>query len=660
MIQIRNLRLSFAGRVIFDNLSWTITDKARVGLVGDNGAGKTTLLRVIMGQVEADGGRVDMPRGQIAYLPQDLVELEAVPIMAYLKRRCGIDKLESLIADYERRIAACACSLAAVEGSAGAGDKERGAAAGLLAAYEEAVARFRSLDGYRFEARAKEILHGLGFRPGDYVRLCSDFSGGWKMRILLAVILLSAPDVMLLDEPTNHLDTESMEWLEDFLKDYQGTIIAVSHDRFFLDKMMNVIAELDRGKLTVFKGNYSAYLEHRKARRIALESEVARRQAEMERTMAFVERFRYKATKARQVQSRLRMLEKYEVPEWEGVGKMVRIRFPEPPRSGQMVVAVEGLTKRYGDVEVFRDLSFTVRRGQKIALVGVNGAGKSTLSRILGGVEAPSAGTICYGPLVTKAFFSQESAENLDYERTVWEEISAVPSRVDDQGRRDLLGAFLFSGDDIHKPVSVLSGGEKSRLALLKVLLRESNLLVLDEPTNHLDLKTKDVFHDALMAYGGTVIIVSHDRHFLDRLVDMVWEIRDGHCLVYHGNYSYFVEKRRAEAREKVEDRAPSHPPRPTWREQKREAARDRTLFNQRKREWQRRLAALEEDITAREARRDAIEKDLCRPEVLRNPEQARDLHREHRILLETVAALYELWEVLAGEGEKEGFTVSE
>ncbi|MCX7634554.1 MAG: ABC-F family ATP-binding cassette domain-containing protein, partial [Syntrophales bacterium] len=593
-----------------------------------------------------------------AYLPQDLVELEPIPLMTYLKRRCGIAELESLITDYESRIAACTCSLSAVSGVAEtANDDDRHQAAQLLAAYEGVVARFRACDGYRFEARAKEVLQGLGFRPGDYDRLCSTFSGGWKMRILLAVILLSPSEVMLLDEPTNHLDTESMEWLEDFLKGYQGTLIAVSHDRFFLDKMMTTIAALEGGRLTVFKGNYSAYLEHKERRRAALEQEMALQEAEEAKTRAFIERFRYKASKARQVQSRLRMLERYQGPEQENRTKTVRIRFPETPRSGREVLTIQGLTKHYGDVEVFSGISLTVVRGQKIALVGVNGAGKSTLARILGGVEAPTAGTIHYGLHVRTAFFSQESAGNLDYRRTVWEEITAVPSRADDQGRRDLLGAFLFSGDDIYKSIAVLSGGEKSRVALVKILLRESNLLVLDEPTNHLDPRTKEVFHEALVAYSGTVILVSHDRYFLDRLVDMVWEIRDGRCYVYHGNYSYFVEKRRSEAQGTVQDLRSSLPPAPSWREKKREAALDRQRLNRSKREWQRRLTAVEEEIAAKEARRGDIERDLCRPEVLRQPETVKALHKEHRIISDELTDLYDRWEVLTREGETAGFS---
>ena len=303
--------------------------------------------------------------------------------------------------------------------------------------------------------------------------------------------------------------------------------------------------KLAGGRLTVYRGNYTNFLEEKEIRLAALEKEMALQHAEIKKTQDFIERFRYKATKAKQVQSRIRMLEKYTPVQTGSQARTVKIRFPEGPKSGKEVLAAHSLCKSYGNLEVFRDISLDIHRGQKVALVGVNGSGKSTMSRILSGTEAPTAGDVSYGLQVKMAFFSQESAENLVYNGTVWEEISAVQSRSNDQERRNLLGAFLFSGDDIYKPVSVLSGGEKSRLALLKILLQDSNFLILDEPTNHLDLKTKEIFQEALLAYHGTMIIVSHDRYFLDHLVERVFEIRDGQCLAYHGNYSYFIEKRR-------------------------------------------------------------------------------------------------------------------
>ena len=536
MIYLRDVSLSFADRKIFDKINWTITDRGRVGLVGDNGTGKTTLLRAILGIVDLDGGSIEIPdrkRATIGYLPQDLVELEPAPLMDYLRRKSGITELEEAVNRGEEALS-----------QAGQDDP---AHEKLLKEYEAAVARFNARDGYAFDAQAKQVLAGFGFRNSDFTKNCVDFSGGWKMRIMLAVILLSRPDIMLLDEPTNHLDTESLEWLESWLKDYSGTIVAIAHDRVFLDKIVTVIAELANRTITIYKGNYSYYLAEKERRREALKKEMELQRAEIKRIKEFVERFRYKATKASQVQSRVKQLEKFNLLQEEGNGKTVTIRFPESPRSGKEVLTVRHLAKSYGDLTVFHDVNFTLYRGEKSAVVGVNGAGKSTLSRILSGAEAPSAGEVSTGLNVKMAFFSQESAQNLNYKRTIWEEVNAAGTRSNDQERRNLLGAFLFSGDDIYKEISVLSGGEKSRLALLKILLTDTNLLILDEPTNHLDIKTREIFQNALLSYQGTILIVSHDRYFLDCLVGRVFELRDGVCHEYRGNYSYFIEKRREE-----------------------------------------------------------------------------------------------------------------
>jgi len=503
------------------------------------------------------------------------------------------------------------------------------------------------------------------------------------------VILLSRPDIMLLDEPTNHLDTESMEWLESYLKDYPGTLITVAHDRFFLDKMTATIAEIGRGRLTIYKGNYSWYLREKERRLAVREKERLLQHSEIKRTEAFIERFRYKATKAKQVQSRLRILEKFSPLEAGESEQAVRIKFPAGTKSGKEVVAVRNLGKKYGGVPVFSEVGFTLHRGERVALVGVNGAGKSTLSRLLGGVEAPSTGEIRYGLNVQMAFFSQESAENLRYDRTVWEEALDVPSSSHDQERRNLLGAFLFSGDDIHKPVSVLSGGEKSRLALLKILLRKTNLLILDEPTNHLDLKTKDIFQSALLAYPGTVVLVSHDRYFLDRLVNRVFELRDGACREYLGNYSDFVEKRQslqalaaagAEGRDREGAAIPGRSPEGSnvpdgragatggdvrgnaseispagaagkavrTREERRREAEERNSLSRQRRALRKDIQAVEADITDREQRKAAGEEFLCHPLSHREPERIKQTVRDLRTLEKEIEALYDRWHELA------------
>jgi ATP-binding cassette subfamily F protein 3 len=552
LIYLRDISLSFADRKIFEKINWTITDRGRVGLVGDNGTGKTTMLRAILGSVDLDGGSIEIPdrkRVSIGYLPQDLVELDPIPLLDYLRQKSGVAELEEGLKRCEEAL------------SISAGDDPNHEK--LLKDYETAVARFQAKDGYAFEAQAKQMLAGFGFRERDFGKNCADFSGGWKMRIMLAVILLSRTDIMLLDEPTNHLDTESLEWLESWLKDYSGTIVTIAHDRVFLDKIVTVIAELANRTITLYKGNYSYYLAEKERRREALKKEMELQRAEIKRIKEFIERFRYKATKSSQVQSRVKMLEKFDLLREEGNGKTVTIRFPESPRSGKEVLSVRRLAKSYGDLNVFHDVNFTLYRGENAAVVGVNGAGKSTLSRILCGEETPTAGEVAAGLNVKMAFFSQESAQNLNYQRTIWEEVAAAGTRSNDQERRNLLGAFLFSGDDVYKPISILSGGEKSRLALLKILLTDTNLLILDEPTNHLDIKTREIFQNALLNYHGTILIVSHDRYFLDCLVDRVFELRDGICHEYRGNYSYFIEKRREEQTAASVSPSPSATPSP-------------------------------------------------------------------------------------------------
>jgi ATP-binding cassette, subfamily F, member 3 len=668
VIYLRDISLSFADRKIFEKINWTITDRGRVGLVGDNGTGKTTLLRTILGIVDLDGGTIEIPdrkRVSIGYLPQDLVELDPVPLMDYLRRKSGLAGLEE---ELKR------CEEALSDSAAGDPNHER-----LLKDYETAVARFNAKDGYAFAAQAKQILAGFGFRESDFTKNCADFSGGWKMRIMLAVILLSKPDIMLLDEPTNHLDTESLEWLESWLKGYPGTIVTIAHDRVFLDKIVTVIADLANRTITLYTGNYSYYLREKERRREALKKEMELQRAEIKRIKEFVERFRYKATKASQVQSRLKHLEKFDLLQEEGSGKTVTIRFPESSRSGKEVLGVRRLAKSYGDLNVFHDLNLTLYRGEKAAVVGVNGAGKSTLFRILSGNEAPTAGKVVTGLNVKMAFFSQESAQNLNYQRTIWEEVGAAGTRSNDQERRNLLGAFLFSGDDVYKEISVLSGGEKSRLALLKILLTDTNLLILDEPTNHLDIKTREIFQNALLSYQGTILIVSHDRYFLDCLIGRVFELRNGVCHEYRGNYSYFIEKRWEEqnplsippanrpvlnpaseqtppgastpataAMETKPDRKPHEERSRKTKEEKRQEAEERNRISRTTASLKRDLAKTEERIALLEVKKKEAEEVLCEPDIYKDPERIRILGQEIKAADAELEDLYYQWNHLS------------
>jgi len=664
VIYLNNISLSFADHRIFDAISLMIPEKSRIGLVGDNGTGKTTLFKAILGVVDLDEGAIEIPNRKnrtMGYLPQDLVELDPLPLMTYLRKKIGVSHLEQILKEHEDHMSRS--------------DPDSTEHGETMKAYETATARFHAIEGYRFEAKAKQILSGFGFREKDFTRNCTEFSGGWKMRIQIALILLSAPDIMLLDEPTNHLDTESMEWLESYLKHYQGTLLAIAHDRVFLDKMVHQIVELSHHRLTVYKGNYSYYLAEKERRLEAMKKQMALQRSEIKKTQAFIERFRYKATKATQVQSRIRMLERFEIIELDRKEREVRIRFPEAPKSGKEVVSIRQVSKSYGDMKVFNAVDLTIHRGEKIALVGVNGAGKSTLARILSDMEEPSSGKVTYGLNVSMAFFSQESAANLDYGRTVWDEVLLAGTRSNDQERRNLLGAFLFSGGDIHKEISVLSGGEKSRLALLKILLQDSNLLILDEPTNHLDLKTKDIFQNALLGYTGTVVIVSHDRFFLDRLVHRVIEIRDGQCHEYLGNYSYFIQKRAdliaIASKEKGEGTSqemadamemgrlsvngiPSgaqeaSPGRRAFKtkEEKRLEAEERNRLSRITRALKDELAALEDRIAHLEAKQRENEKTLCAPDIHKEPNRIKQLNQDLLDRARELESLYAAWDDL-------------
>jgi len=646
VIYFRNVSLSFLDRQLFDQLNWTIHPKSRVGLVGDNGTGKTTLFRIILDQIHPDSGLVDIPdlrQKKIGYLPQDMVELDSIGMMEFLRRKSGIATLEENIRALELQIA---------DTKPNTQDYSE-----LTRRYSDLSAEFTARDGYAFEARAKQILKGFGFREADFDKSCESFSGGWKMRILLTAILLDEPDIMLLDEPTNHLDTESMEWLESYLRDYHGTIIVISHDHFFLDRIATQIAELAGGHINIYKGNYTYYLAEKKRRQEALAKEMELQKAQIKKIEEFVERFRYKASKAAQVQSRIKMLEKYRQIQTDGPSRAVAMRFPEGKKSVKEVVKAADLGHSYGDVKVFSGLNFSIFRGEKVALVGVNGSGKSTLSRLLGLSEAPCQGTVTHGDHVSMAFFSQESAQNLGYENTIWQEVLAVPSRANDQERRNLLGAFLFSGDDILKQVGVLSGGEKSRLALLKIMLLDTNFLILDEPTNHLDIRTKDVFQNALLNYSGTVAIVSHDRYFLDHLVNRVFELSDGRMTDYRGNYSYFIEKRAQMAADAVVHNVTdvrATPQKLSLKEQKRIEAQERNKRSKVIAALKKEMAALEEKIAGLEARKSANEEALCNPQSIKDPAIIRDLHIDLKTVEKELEEAYLVWMELGSRLEKQ------
>lgn len=622
MIDIRNLTLSFGEHVIFRGLNLQITNTARIGIVGANGAGKTTLLRAITGEIDPDGGVIERSRGlTVGYLPQDLAELEPVPLMQYLKDKAGISIIEAKLRAVEEEL------------SNSPENHET-----LLTEHSRLERRFEDAGGFSFEAMAMKVLHGLGFRKGEESKNCADFSGGWKMRITMAGLLLSSPDVLLLDEPTNHLDTESMEWLEGWLRTHKGAVVSVSHDTRFLENMADTIADLERGVITLYPCSYDEYIAAKEQSRELLEKAFARQQSEIQRIESFVNRFRYKATKAAQVQSRIKQLEKIERIELSQGSKSVKLTIPEAPPSGREVLRASGLAKYYDGVKVFGGVNFVIERGERVALVGVNGAGKSTLLRLLSLTEAPTSGTVKLGHNVKFSYYSQESAQNINYSNTVWEEARSVSSKLNDVERRNLLGAFLFSGDEIFKPASILSGGEKARLALYKLMLESTNFLILDEPTNHLDVDTREIVERALLKYQGTLLIVSHDRHFLDALAERVLEIRDGKLYDYPGNYSWFLEKREETLTSQSQDTKPSAKPKSPKRED------NARLIRETKRE----ISQTEKDISGHEARIGEIDGLLCQQETLKDSQKVQSLMTERANLDRGLSELYSQWEELS------------
>ncbi len=648
MIILRHIKVDFPDKTLFDDLNWQIPAGSRVGLIGDNGAGKTTLFKIITGQHEADEGDVILPANhKIGYLPQDLIVLSDYLLRDYLQEIAGIVQLENKMKKYQEKLSRMNSATV---------DFKR-----VSKRYEKTSNQFENKKGYSFEARAKSIIKGLGFTEQDWLKPCSSFSGGWKMRVVLAGLLVSSPDILLLDEPTNHMDTESLEWLENWLTNFNGTLIVISHDRYFLDKVVTETVELAEQKITFYKGNYSFYLMEKDKQKEIQEKNQKHLQEKKAHLESFIERFRYKATKASQVQSRIKMLEKLGPIKKQTSLHRVNFQFASAPRSGEEVARLKNVCQGYGEKTVFQNVDLTIHRGDRVALTGINGAGKSTLSRIISGVEFPREGIVDWGYQVKIAFFSQESAQNLNYKHSVWEEIDKNGKKLTDQEKRDLLGSFLFTGDSVYKLVNQLSGGEKSRLALAKLLLDESNFLILDEPGNHLDIRTKHIFHQALKQYQGTILIVSHDRFFLDQLANKVVEIKEGKIYVYPGNYSYFIQKRQMllEKKEKetihlIKDEKELKPS-SIEKQKKRVQAEQRNRQYQLIQEIEKDLQPIEEKIHRLDKQKAVIEEQLCRKEILQNSAMVQDLKIDLHQTNHELDKLITQWEILIDKKEKIG-----
>ena len=674
MIQLSSLSKSFGDRVLLDSVTWQIDDRERVGLSGPNGAGKTTLLKMLAGLDEPDSGQIVKPAAlTIGYLPQDgllhagrtLREEAGLAFKDLLDMRAEIAVLEERLGDD---------AIPETEH------------ADMLTRYSELQEEFRRREGYSIDLKITTVLRGLGFSSEDMDQPSETFSGGWQMRIALAKLLLGRPGLLLLDEPTNHLDLEARNWLEEYLSDYPHAVILVSHDRFFLDAVVTRITEIGLRRLTDYAGNYTAYLREREARMERLRQQKREQDEEVARMEAFINRFRYQATKASQVQSRIKMLDKIVPIEIPPERKRVHFAFPACARSGRTVLDLRGIAKAYGGKRVFDAVNLHIERGDRIALIGPNGAGKSTLMRMLSGVEAPDAGMRTEGHQLVMQYFAQDEATRLDGALTVYQTLAGDAPMHMVPHIRNILGGFLFSGDDVEKPVRVLSGGERTRLAVARMLLRPSNTLLLDEPTNHLDLDSKDVLLEALEDFGGTLIFVSHDRYFVDKLATKVIEIGNGQALVYPGNYEEFLWSRRhqhaaaastpaaskesaphTKARQPVTRQPNLAPPATPGRKEKpapvaakteaqasfearrkteAEARREKKAADTRKR----RIEELEARIADRERAIKEIEASMSSPGFYDDRDAAKPVIDKHQSLMWEVGDLMSQWEALQTE----------
>jgi ATP-binding cassette subfamily F protein 3 len=525
MIQLSSAGKRFGQKLLFENVDWLITARDRIGLVGANGSGKTTLLKVLSGVETLDYGSISMAKSiEAGYLPQDGLALSGSTVFA--ECMSVFADLKSMETEMERITA----RMPELDHASAEYDQ-------LAERYQRLDHEFRARDGYAIEAQVGTVLTGLGFRKEDWSRHTEEFSGGWQMRIALAKLLLQKPNLLLLDEPTNHLDLEARNWLEEYLREYPHAFVLISHDRYFLDVTVNKIAEIWNKRIHFYPGNYEKFLAQKTQRLEQLEAAYRNQRERIEQLEVFINRFRYQATKAKQVQSRIKELERIdriELPEEE---RTIHFSFPQPKQSGRIVAEFMGVAKSYGSKEVFRDVNFIIERGDRIALVGVNGAGKSTLIKLLAGEEKSTAGEYKTGHNVQSDYFAQDQYKELNANARIIEDLGAVSPRSTETELRNLLGCFLFSGEEAFKRIGVLSGGERNRYALLRMLLHPANFLLLDEPTNHLDMRAKDVLLEALSTYTGTVVFVSHDRYFIDKLATRVFEIGEGHVEVYPGNY---------------------------------------------------------------------------------------------------------------------------
>lgn len=618
MISVDQLVVSFGGFELLKKISFLVTPKDRIGLAGKNGAGKSTLLKIIAGQQEPSEGSVVVPKDiRVGYLPQHMAVADSHSV--FEETRKAFDEILQI----KNQIDHINHQIATRE------DYESDEYMNLITQVTELNDRYQLVGGGNFEAEIEQTLMGLGFKRNDFTRATSEFSGGWRMRIELAKILLQKPDVFLLDEPTNHLDIESIQWLEEFLRNYSGAVVLVSHDRAFLDAVTNRTIEISLGKIYDYKANYTKYLELRQEHRETQLAAYKNQQKLIEDTEKFIERFRYKATKAVQVQSRSKMLEKLDRIEIdEEDNSKLNIRFQPPERSGTIVVDCKHLTKKYGDLLVLDDIHLMIERGEKIAFVGKNGEGKTTLARIILN-ELEYEGGLKIGHNVKIGYFAQDQAQRLDENLSVLETIDQIAVGDVRTKIRDILGAFMFSGEDVEKKVKVLSGGERSRLAMIRLMLEPVNFLVLDEPTNHLDMRSKEILKQALASYEGTVLVVSHDREFLDGMANCIYEFKDRKIKQHLGGIYDFLRRKKLESMKELERKSPSNQP---AEKKEKVLVNDNQLSYGERKEINKNISRLEKQIEKSEEKITSLESELeAYDKKMANPSNLED----HRIFEE-------------------------